>query len=193
MCHEYAGKEIFGGSAVGVSEAFVDIPVKSKLLATAKTNNYLVNAMAAMQAEDKTGKKGALGIQCDANGNIAEQSIANLACVGADKVLRTPPFEGILHGTTMARILELAPSLVEEGLLAGVEAGSPLAPDTARGAAEVLSLGGGGIFPITEIDGKAVGTGKVGPVYLRCAELLQADQALDLHREAVPYERFLRD
>jgi hypothetical protein len=37
----------------GVHEATVSVPLKTKLLATLKSTNYLINALTAMEAEDK--------------------------------------------------------------------------------------------------------------------------------------------
>ena len=42
-----------GGNDRGLSAAPVDVPLKPPLLATAKTNNYMINALVAMEAEAK--------------------------------------------------------------------------------------------------------------------------------------------
>mmetsp|Transcript_65384 Transcript_65384/g.147508 ORF Transcript_65384/g.147508 Transcript_65384/m.147508 type:complete len:96 (+) Transcript_65384:187-474(+) len=62
-------------AAKGVTEALVPaalVPHKPKLLANAKTNNYLLNALMAMAAEDRGGN---LGIGVDEDGFISEQAI----------------------------------------------------------------------------------------------------------------------
>lgn len=51
---------------------------------------------------------GFLGIQLDASGRLAESSIGNVAILTPQGILRTPPFENILAGTTVKRLWELA-------------------------------------------------------------------------------------
>jgi 4-amino-4-deoxychorismate lyase len=101
----------------GVSEYTVGVPLKPPLLATIKSNNYLLNALACEEAE---AKGGFLGIQLDGQ-YLAEGSIGNVAILDKDGYLRTPPFEKVLAGTTVKRLWELAaPDLVEKGLVKGV-------------------------------------------------------------------------
>jgi hypothetical protein len=51
---------------------------------------------------------GFLGIQLDESGRLAESSIGNVAILTPQGILRTPPFENILAGTTVKRLWELA-------------------------------------------------------------------------------------
>jgi hypothetical protein len=127
-----------------------------QLLANAKTNNYLINALTAMEAEDAGGT---LGIQLDEHRCIVESSIASIAIVSRG-VLKTPPFDHALASTTVVRALELARAGMLEGrgaaedrggaevrgeaqspLLSGVEQ-VPIPLDEAYGASEMFSLGG---------------------------------------------------
>lgn len=112
-CHRYAPKE-----GVGLSEALVSIPMKPPLLANIKSNNYLLNALTAMEAQDKGG---VLGVQVDADGFITEQAVGCIGIVDHDGILRTPPFDKILRSTTLVRALELVPEAVAAGALKGVE------------------------------------------------------------------------
>lgn len=149
MCHEYTSKAEL--KIKGIAEYVVgDIPLKPPLLATIKSNNYLINALACESAEDmvrraprvawgggtettrlsldrhsayslphphKSHQGGFLGIQLDERGCLAESSIANVAVLTPQGVLRTPPFGKILAGTTVKRLWELAGEmLVAQGM-----------------------------------------------------------------------------
>ncbi|GAB5363279.1 hypothetical protein AAMO2058_000869900 [Amorphochlora amoebiformis] len=80
-----------------VKEVIVTTPVKPPLLANMKSNNYMINALSSMEAEDYGGS---LGIQADVNGYILEGSISCVAIVGEDRILRTPKFDLILPSLT---------------------------------------------------------------------------------------------
>ena len=60
---------------------------------------------------------------------MANRKDFNVVVVGQDKVLRTPPFSGILKGTTVRRVMDLA----REHLLCGSGGKRPasLAPSSA--------------------------------------------------------------
>jgi 4-amino-4-deoxychorismate lyase len=107
VCHHYAPK-----SSSGISEAQVTVPMKPPLLANIKSNNYLLNALTAMEAQDKGGSQ---GVQVDADGFVMETAVGCIAIVDKDGVLKTPPFDKILRSTTLVRALELAPELVAGG------------------------------------------------------------------------------
>ena len=94
-----------GGNDRGLSAAPVDVPLKPPLLATAKTNNYMINALVAMEAEAKGAQ---LGVQFEADGHLAESSVATIAVVGKDGILVSPPADSILASTTWARVRALA-------------------------------------------------------------------------------------
>jgi len=113
LCHFYAPK-----LGTGLSEALVSVPMKPPLLATIKSNNYLLNALTAMEAQDNGGT---LGVQTDAEGFVTEQAVGCIAIVDNDGVMRTPPFDQILRSTTLVRALELAPAVVASGQLKGIE------------------------------------------------------------------------
>eukprot|EP00624_Nannochloropsis_granulata_P002007 evm.model.NODE_19466_length_64249_cov_18.424255.22 len=104
MVHRYKSKEEL--RLQGIDEYVIqDIPLKNRLLATIKSTNYLTNALVCESAE---GMGGCLGIQLDESGRLAESSIANIAILTPQGMLRTPPFEKILAGTTVKRLWELA-------------------------------------------------------------------------------------
>ena len=62
--------------ARGFSAAIVDVPLKPPLLATMKTNNYLVNALVAMAAE-RCGVD--IGIQVGDDGFVASSASTSIA------------------------------------------------------------------------------------------------------------------
>ncbi len=72
---------------------------------------------------------GCLGIQLDESGRLAESSIANIAILTPQGMLRTPPFEKILAGTTVKRLWELAEeTLKPQGKKKQGEASPPPSP-----------------------------------------------------------------
>lgn len=138
--HRLPGKPL-GDDAVGVAEATVKIPLKTQMLATMKSNNYLLNALVAMEAEDRGGT---LGIQVDPDGCLVESSIACVAIVTRDGVLRAPPFDYTLASTTVVRSFELARANLlgsSDGLLRDVRQ-EPTLLTEAYDALELIALGG---------------------------------------------------
>jgi 4-amino-4-deoxychorismate lyase len=160
----------------GFSEVTVrDTPMKPELLATIKSNNYLLNVLTHMEAVDKGGM---FGILVTDDGYLAEACVLNASFVTDEGDLVTPPFDGILSGTTVRRILQLAEEvLIPEGLVRSAGQ-APIRADSRRGtASRELFLSGGDthIFPVTSWDGVAVGDGTVGPVARRLLELLEGE------------------
>ncbi|KAL1521532.1 hypothetical protein AB1Y20_021191 [Prymnesium parvum] len=147
---------------------------KPAMLAEVKSSNYMLNALTAMAARDKGGCFG-IGVRDD--GTITESAVLNVVLVGADGILRTPPFEGILRGTTVRRAMELAEeSLVGEGrLLKGVRQCKLTLADAAAASELMLVAGDTHVMPVTMLDGKSIGSGQVGPVAKKIAKLLEMD------------------
>ena len=186
---------------LGVSEGTIPqtlVPLKPPLLATSKTTNYLLNALTTMAAEERGGH---LGINLHADGvRVAEQSVANVAVVTAAGELKVPPFDQILHGTTVSRAIELVSAALDDGAAQGP---CPLPRELQRvdvcevevddlyAAREIISFGGGGLVPIVEIDGRTVGSGEVGPVYNFLRQQLVGDVTEgDGFHDDVPYHLY---
>ncbi len=94
----------------------------------------------------------------DGAGHVVEGPGFNVFCVNAEGVLVTPA-EGVLEGITRRTVLEMAQAA---GLPLQVRA---LPAAELRGAREVfLSTSGGGVLPVTRVDGQPVGDGAVGPI-----------------------------
>tara|TARA_B110001452_G_C15229534_1_gene425985 strand:+ start:128 stop:1246 length:1119 start_codon:yes stop_codon:yes gene_type:complete len=172
----------------GIAEATVPesiVPLKPPYLAELKSNNYMLNALTMMAARDRGGR---FGIGIDAAGHVRESCVLNVLSVGADGVLRTPPFKRVLAGTTARRSFELArESLLADGTLSGVvQEELPLA--TARAGTELILVAGDThLYPITTLDGEPVGDGRVGPVAKALLKLLKHDAVHgDGDHQAVP-------
>ena len=108
--------------------------------------------MMGMASRDKGGW---FGIAVDADGFIGESCVGNIAAV-IDGTLVTPPFEGILAGTTTRRTLEMAARGRFAAVLPGGAQQRRLHADEARSsAAELMILGGDThVMPIVKYDGK---------------------------------------
>lgn len=93
----------------------------------------------------------------DAAGNVVEGPGFNVFCV-KDGVLATPE-TGMLEGITRRTVLEMAQSMQLPAQVRSVAA------QELRDADEVfLSTSGGGVLPVSRVDGAAVGAGLPGPV-----------------------------
>lgn len=169
----------------GVKEYVVSVPQKPALLANVKSNNYMLNALCCMESEQKGGH---LGIQVDSQGKVGEGAIGNVAIVDQKGVLRTPPFDKILAGTTVERIRALQMDLVTRGIIKGVEF-SELTVADLKGAREAFSLAGGFVLPIVEIDDVKIGNGQVGRVFSEIDTLLLKDMQTT-HRHPIPWDKF---
>ena len=125
-------------------------------IAGLKSTNYLESMLARQEAR-KVGADEALCL--NEKGLVAEASMSNIFFVDGHD-LRTPAIgSGILHGITRGLILELA---VKSGLKA-IETDITL--DNLVHAEEVfLTNSLLEVMPVTQIDGKKVGTGVPGPV-----------------------------
>lgn len=142
----------------GVKVITSKTPMKPPQFATMKNVNYLPNVLAKIEAEEK----GAFAsIWTDEEGYIAEGPNVNVAFITKDKELVMPLFDKILHGCTAKRLLELAPKLVEQGLLKGVTTKN-LTVEEAKDAAEMMYVGSTlPVLPIIMWDDQRIGDGKL--------------------------------
>ena len=169
--------------ATGLKVMTTTYPIKPSLYAITKTTNYLPNVLMQMEAKEKGLDN---GVFIDKNGHVGESSNMNVAFVTQDGVLRHPTFDHILSGCTSQRLLALAPALVDEGLITGVEV-CEIPVDQARAAKEMLLIGSSiKVAPIVEWDGAAIGTGTPGPVATALLALLERDMHTNTDRLIVP-------
>jgi 4-amino-4-deoxychorismate lyase len=154
------------------------VPMKPPILARVKSNNYMLNCLTAMSAKDKGGTR---GIHVRDDGTVAESCIANVFVITQDRVMLTPTFDGILAGTTVRKLMELAKKHLvgEQGLLREVR--QEVVPAAALGAAAEICLTGGDthMYPVRSLDGKVVGDGQTFPVANALFKLLMQDVAAD--------------
>jgi 4-amino-4-deoxychorismate lyase len=147
-------------------------PIKPSLYAITKSTNYLPNVLMQMEAKEAGLDN---GVFMDEAGHVGEGSNMNVAFVTADGVLRHPRFDHILSGCTSLRLLELAPALVDRGLIAGVEV-CDIGVDAARQSREMMLIGSSiKVAPIVEWDGQPIHDGKPGPVSKALLALLEED------------------
>ena len=192
---------VFGGLPMnpkwttdGISEVVIhpsDVPTKPKMLAELKSNNYLINALMMMAAKDRGGT---FGVAADAGGKLLESCVLNIVVIGKDGVLRTPPFENALAGTTVRRIMELAKrSLVSpsggDGGLRGVSQEALTVGDALDARELFLCAGDTHLFPITTFEGKPVGDGRIGSVTKKIGAMLHVDahEGADQHQSIHDY------
>ncbi|XP_061370496.1 D-amino-acid transaminase, chloroplastic-like isoform X2 [Gastrolobium bilobum] len=170
----------------GVKVITSTIPMKPPLFATMKNVNYLPNVLSILEAEEK----GVFAsIWVDEAGYIAEGPNVNVAFITQEKELVMPLFDNILHGCTAKRLLELAPKLVDQGLLKGVTTKN-LTVDEAKAAAEMMYVGSTlPVLPIIMWDDQPIGNGRVGELTMLLSDLLWDDMVAgpDTHRIPVHY------
>jgi branched-chain amino acid aminotransferase len=123
---------------------------------SAKLSNYLASVLALGEAR-KAGADEALVVNRD--GLLVEGTTANVFVVRAGAVV-TPPVEaGLLPGITRAIVLDLC---AREGVLASERT---LWPEQLQDADEMFITSSlRELLPVVEVDGRAVGSGRPGPV-----------------------------
>jgi branched-chain amino acid aminotransferase len=93
----------------------------------------------------------------DAHGNVVEGPGFNIFAFSGGALVT--PREGVLEGITRRSVIEIARSL---GIPVELRA---LPADELRNAQEAfLSSSGGGVLPVTKVDGRPIGAGMPGPV-----------------------------
>lgn len=162
------------------------VPIKPPLFARIKSTNYLPNVLVLLEAKEQGADN---GIFIDERGMVAESSNMNVAFVTRDRVFRHPPFEAILSGITIQRVLEFAMRLVQQDVLSAIDLAAIPVQEGLQ-AAEMMLVGSSiKIAPVIEWDGQKIGDGKPGPVAKKLLEMWNEDatSAKD-HLVAVPYD-----
>jgi branched-chain amino acid aminotransferase len=142
------------------------IPARAKVI-----GSYVNAALASDEARSK-GFDEALMLTGD--GHLAEASSSNLFLVADDELFTPSASDDILVGITRRAVLDLADELALTVREANIDRSQALAAD------EVFLCGTGvQIAPVTEIDGRMIGTGKPGPVTMslqrRYLEVVRGD------------------
>ncbi len=95
---------------LGIKLVTSQVPIKPPLFARIKSTNYLPNVLVVLEAKDRGADN---GVFIDQRGMVAESSNMNVAFVTKDRVFRHPPFDTILSGITIQRVLAFAQRLVQ--------------------------------------------------------------------------------
>ncbi len=156
----------------GIKMVTSTVPIKPPLFAQIKSTNYLPNVLVVLEAKDRGADN---GVFMDQRGMVAESSNMNVAFVTKDRVLRHPPFDAILSGITVLRMLKLARRLVEMGELSDISIGD-ITIEEGRAAAEMMLVGSSiKVAPVVEWDHHPIGDGHPGPIARKLLDLWRED------------------
>jgi 4-amino-4-deoxychorismate lyase len=156
----------------GIKLITSQVPIKPPLFARIKSTNYLPNVLVLLEAKDQGADN---GIFIDERGMVAESSNMNVAFVTEDRVFRHPPFEAILSGITIRRVLEFARLLVQHGVLNAIDIAA-IPVQEGRDAAEMMLIGSSiKVAPVVKWDGQKIGDGKPGPIAKKLLEMWNED------------------
>jgi 4-amino-4-deoxychorismate lyase len=159
-------------------------PIKAPIYAITKATNYLPNVLMQMEAKEAGFDN---GVFVDANGHVGESSNMNVAFVTSHGSLVHPKFDYVLAGCTSLRLLELATTLQDQGVVRSIEVRDiPVAE--ARASREMLMLGSSvKVASIVQWDDRIIGDGKPGPVAKALLALLDEDMRSSDRLIDVPY------
>ena len=127
-----------------------------------KANNLLNNALAMQDAYRRGGEE---GLMCNYRGELSECSQANFFMVRGGAVLTPPSEAGLLEGITRSFLFEVGSDI---GIEVRDQVLYPADLETADEA--FITSTTRELSPVTKIDGKPVGTGKVGPITRKLLE-----------------------
>jgi len=156
----------------GIKVVTSTVPMKPPLFARVKSTNYLPNVLVILEAKEQGANN---GIFIDQQGMVGEGSTTNVAFVTKDRVFRHPPFDSILSGITVQRLIQLARRLVEQGELRDIVI-RDIPPEEGRAAAEMLLIGSTTkVVPVVQWDNRPIGNGKPGPIAKKLLDLWYED------------------
>jgi 4-amino-4-deoxychorismate lyase len=169
----------------GIKVITSHVPIKPPLFARIKSTNYLPNVLVVLEAKDHGADN---GIFIDQRGMVAESSNMNVAFVTQDGVFCHPPFDAILSGITIQRVLDFAQRLVQQGTLSTVRL-ADVSVEEGRAAAEMMLIGSSiKVAPVVQWDGQPIGDGKPGPVTKKLLDMWNEDAGSATDQlVAVPY------
>ncbi|MBL7166064.1 MAG: aminotransferase class IV [Dehalococcoidales bacterium] len=124
-----------------------------------KTLNFLESMLARQEARTAGGDEALL---LNERGLLTEASMSNVFLV-SNGSLRTPGLEsGVLPGVTREAVLELAGGLGMDAVECDITMNDLTVADEAFLTNSVME-----VMPLTEVDGRQVGDGRLGPVTLK--------------------------
>jgi len=145
--------------AEGVAVAMVSLSAGERGMdPAAKTGSHLGQVLALGRAAAQGAHE---ALMVDGQGNVTEGVSSNLFAVIAETVV-TPPLGTVLEGVTRRRTLSLAR---QAGL--AVEERTLAATDLRRAGELFITSTTREILPVTRVDGRPVGDGRVGPIAKR--------------------------
>jgi 4-amino-4-deoxychorismate lyase len=148
------------------------IPIKPPLFARIKSTNYLPNVLVVLDANQRGADN---GIFIDQRGMVAEGSNMNVAFVTSDKVFRHPPFDAVLSGLTIQRVIAFAERLIDQGDLKEIRL-ADISVGEGHQAAEMMLIGSSiKIAPVVQWDGQPIGDGKPGPISKKLLQFWEED------------------
>lgn len=145
-----------------IDEVSIDnIAAKTGILATAKTTNYLINSLYAIEAVKRGGN---LGVMIDRDGNILEGPIANIAFVFKNGDFVIPKLTKTLRGTTLIECLQfIEKKLIREGKIKRILEKDLKPEDVYENATEMMRIGGNKVSSIRRFDGRLISE-EAGPI-----------------------------
>ena len=149
-------------SGIGVALLRASRPTDDVRAAGAKASNYLANLLAVHEAKQR-GAQEALVLGRD--GQVLEGASSNIFIVKDGRVRTPEPQPGVLVGITRATVLRAA---AEDGI--AVDEGE-IRPEGLFSADEAFITSSiREVMPVVAVEGKAIGTGRPGPVTARLHE-----------------------
>jgi D-alanine transaminase len=134
-----------------------------------KTTALLANVLMKQQAAD-VGAQEAIVVR---NGEVLEGSSTSVLAVLGGTIVTPPNDHRILPGTTRDAALELAAALSLTTTIRRISI------DELRNAEEIwLAAATRDIIPVTRLDGRIVGSGKPGPLWLKVSEAFATSRQL---------------
>ncbi len=156
----------------GASVRRSQVPVKPARFATVKNCNYLSNVMMKRESVD-WGVDFVVGF--DSDGFMAEGATESFGIVSRAGELLFPRMGTVLDGTTMARVMQLAETLVESGALSKAALRDITEADV-RDASEMLIVGTTiNVVSVRSFEGVPLGRGTPGPAGCALNALLVRD------------------
>jgi branched-chain amino acid aminotransferase len=160
----------------GVSLATVPFPAKTEF-AGVKSVDYLHNALAKKAAIDQGAE---YAVSFDRDGFLTEGPTENVVVVTKNRELLAPPWERILKGITLVRVLEKAQGLVSKGTLKWA-GNRDIHRDELFDLAEEVFLTATtyDVLPVSTWDKRPIGSGTSGPVASELMALIEEETRTD--------------
>ena len=158
------------GASLGISK----VSAKLSFFARVKNCNYLPNVLMKKEAVEM-GVDFVVGF--DSRGVMTEGACENVGIVTTDGELAFPTLEGILCGTTMMRVVELAEASRDEVGITGVNLRDITLEELAN-AAEIIIVGTTpNVTAVRSFDGRSLASHEPGSVASKLNQLLLTDIA----------------